>query len=221
VLRNKCIDFQNVKRGQAPGEFRDCKVSEFARFGVVGGRTYYYALYCIIPNYVEAGSCGDSSFAAASHRRRGLAVFVRNPASPRAELLFERASIEIASQYSDKPEIIRNRFGTLLYLPIAVDGTGHMNESEYYIRQGGKWERIDSESWLGDLGKRIPPRVELWKGVWPDLHTMRAEAWFYRSTDANCCPSGGVARVRLSIRAKKFVADSVVVDTTTALLRAP
>jgi hypothetical protein len=122
--------------------------------------------------------------------------------------------------YSDKPEIIRNQFGTLLYLPIRVDGTGHMNESEYYVRQNGKWERIDSESWRSDLGKRIPPGLELWKGVWPDLHTMRAEAMLYRSNDANCCPSGGIARIRFSIRAKKFVLQSVVVDTTT-LLPAP
>jgi hypothetical protein len=218
VIQKQCIDFKNVKRES--GDFRDCKVSEFGRFGAVGGRTYYYALYCIIPSYVEAGSCGDSSFAARSHRARGLAVFVRNPASARAELLFERVSVEISTQYSQKPEIIRNQFGTLLYLPIAVDGTGHMNESEYYLREGGKWKRIEAESWLTETMKRVPPGLAAWKGVWPDLHTMRAEALLYRSNDTNCCPSGGVARVRLSIRAKKFVVESVVVDTTT-LLRTP
>jgi len=218
VIRNHCIDFKNLKRES--GEFRDCKVSEFGRFGAVGGRTYYYALYCIIPNYAEAGSCGDSSFAARYHRARGLAVFVRNPSSARANLLFERVSAEIATEYSEKPEIIRNRFGTILYLPIVVDGTGHMNESEYYLREGGAWQRIEAESWLTETMKRVPPDLAAWKGVWPDLHTMRAEALLYRSNDANCCPSGGVARVRLSIRAKRFVVDSVAVDTTT-LLRAP
>lgn len=212
VIQNQCIDFQNVKRGHESWEFRDCRVSDFGQLGAVAGKVYYYAIYCIIPSYSEAGSCGDSSFAARYNRSRGLAVFTRIPSSKRAELLFERVSAEIASFYSEKPEIIRNRFGTLLYLPIVVDGTGHMNESEYYVRERGQWERIDSETWLAELMKRVPPGLETWKGVWPDLHTMRAEAMLYRSDDANCCPTGAVARVRLSIRARKFVIDSVVVD---------
>jgi hypothetical protein len=88
VIRNQCIDFKNLKRES--GEFRDCKVSEFGPFGAVGGRTYYYALYCIIPSYEATGSCGDSSFAARYHRARGLAVFTRTPSSARRRCSFER-----------------------------------------------------------------------------------------------------------------------------------
>jgi len=221
TIQNQCIDFQDLKRGNESWEIRDCQVSDFGEFGTVAGKVYYYATYCIIPNGSDPGTCGDTSFTARYHQSRGLAVFEFARATNQASLLFERVNPDIGIMvYSDKPAIIRNQFGTLLYLPIRVDGTGNMNASEYYVRQNGKWERLDSESWLSDLTRRIPRGLELWKGVWPDLHTMRAEAAFYRRNDAGCCPSGGIARIRLSIRAKKFILQSVVVDTTT-LIRAP
>ena len=218
VIQSQCIDFENVKRGSEAWEMRDCRVSHFGKMGIIAGKSYYYATYCIIPNGAGEGTCGDTSFTARMDEARGLAVFERAPGRSGAHLLFERVNEDIGLyRYSDKPEIIRNRFGTLLYLPIAVDGTGNFNESEYYIRDGQQWERIDSESWLTELANRIPPGVEIRKGVWPDLHTMRAQAMFYRSGDYNCCPTGSVARIRLSIRAKKMVVESLVVDTTTSL----
>ena len=101
----------------------------------------------------------------------------------------------------------------VLNLPIAWEGTAHGNDSEYYIREAGKWERIEAEEWLKELRTRIPPGLEIWKGVWPKLETMEAEAGLYRGGDSNCCPSGGVARIRLAIRSRQFVIDSVVAET--------
>ena len=147
VIQNQCIDFQNVKRGNESSQMRDCKVSHFGEMGEVGGKAYYYATYCIIPNYSDKGMCGDTSFIARMDEARGLAVFERAAGRNEAQLLFERVNEDFGLyRYSDKPEIIRNRFGTLLYLPIAVDGTGNYNDSEYYVRAGGKWERIESEA---------------------------------------------------------------------------
>jgi len=217
VIQNQCIDFQDVKRGSESWQMRDCKVSHFGALGNVGGKSFYYATYCIIPNYPEKGMCGDTSFIARMDEARGLAIFERGAGRNDAQLLFERVNGDIGLyRYTDKPEIIRNRFGTILYLPIAVDGTGNYNESEYYIREAGKWERIDSDAWLVDLSTRIPRGFEVWKGIWPDLHTMQAKAMLYRSGDANCCPTGGVASIRLSIRSKKLVIESMAIDTTTS-----
>jgi hypothetical protein len=214
VIPDQCVDFTEVKRGSGPADFRECRVSEFGEFGAVDGETYYYAIYCLIPSYTtEKGECKDDSFIARYHRARALAVFVRDPSSDYARLLFERASPEIASiVYSGKPEIIRNAAGTLLSLPIAVDGTGHGNASEYYLREGRAWARIDAEAWLADLGPRIPNGLEMRKGVWPDLHTMQAEVPIYGPKDGNCCPTGGLLRVRLAIRSRRLVADSIVVE---------
>jgi hypothetical protein len=204
-VRRDCFDFKELKRGQ----MRDCRVSEFGQFGTAAGKTYYYATYCIIPNSVQA-MCGDTTFEARYSDKRGLAIFVKQPQRKNVELMFERVGDDIGIyRYDIKPEIVRNRFGTILYVPIIVDGTGNYNESEYYLLDKGTWQRIDSESWTGDLAGRIPPGREVRKGVWPDLHTMRAEARLYGGDNPNCCPTAGSIVVRLSIRDKKFVIDSL------------
>ena len=119
---------------------------------------------------------------------------------------------DIGTVYYEKPEIVHNINGTLLDLPIAVDGTGHGNESEYYIREASKWELIESEAWLKDLQTRIPLNLQSWKGAWPNLNTMQAQVSLYRDGDGNCCGTGGTARVRLAIRSRQFVIDSVDIE---------
>ena len=212
-IRDRCITLTNVKEGPGESDFRECRVSEFGEFGTVDGETYVYAIYCLIPGYAtDKGNCGDSSFVARNNRARALAVFVRPPSGKTVRLLVERDSSEIGLYSYDKPEIVRSGFGTLLYLPIVVDGTGHGNQSEYYLRVGGQWDAIDGESWLSDLKKQIPSGLEMRMGVWPDLHTMRAETGLYRAGDANCCPTGGVVRARLAIRSRQLVIESIEID---------
>jgi hypothetical protein len=216
AIRDQCIEFADVKQGRGPSDYRECRVSEFGEFGVVDGETYYYAIYCLIPSYTaEKGECTDDSFIAHYHRARALAVFARDTSSDLAWVLFERASPEIGSVvYSGKPEIIRNAAGTVLSLPIAIDGTGSGNASEYYLREGRAWAPIDAETWLGDLKPRIPTGLELRKGVWPDLHTMRVDVDLYRPGDANCCPTGGTARAQLAIRSRRLLIESLVLEKT-------
>ena len=78
--------------------------------------TYYYAIYCLMPNYGSDGECGDGSFAARYNERRALAIFVRNGAGDNARLLFERADQEIGViRVADKPELTQTSSGMLLY----------------------------------------------------------------------------------------------------------
>ena len=212
-VRNQCPEFTEVKRGDEPGDLRDCFVSESGEFGSTDGQTYYYTLYCLIPNYAsDNGRCNDGSFNASYHRQRGLAIFVRDASSSGARLLFERVAGQIGALYYEQPQIIRAAAGTLLYLPVAADGTGHINESEYFLRDRGEWVPVEAEKWLDDLRRRIPAGLEIWKGVWPNLQTMNAVAGLYRSGDANCCPTGGKARIGLAIRSRHLVIESLVIE---------
>jgi hypothetical protein len=209
AIGSQCLDFTEVRRG----ELRDCRVSESGEFGAADGETYHYALYCLVPNDApDRGRCNDGSFNADYHRQRGLAVFVREARSGNARLLFERVDGEVGLMRYEKPRIIRAAAGTLLYLPIAYDGTGHLNGSEYFLRANGGWEPIEAETWTKDLLARIPAGLEMRMGVWPDLETMKAETGLYRPGDPNCCPSGGVARIRLAILGKRFVIESFVAE---------
>lgn len=202
-----------MKRGDGPLDYRDCAVSEFGKFGAVDGETYYYALYCLIPNYApDKGKCVDGSFNALFFRQRGLVVFAGDDSNGDIRLLFERVSSDIGTLLYEKPQITHGAERTLLYLPIALDGTGHGNESEYYLREEGKWEPVEAEAWLDDLKARTPGDLSIWKGVWPNLETMQAQAGLYRNGDVNCCPTGGIAKIRLAIRSRRFVIESVVIE---------
>jgi hypothetical protein len=142
-----------------------------------------------------------------------LAIFLEESSSGLARLMIERASPEMGVFVYAKPEIVENFFGTFLYVPIRLDGTGAGNESEYYLwnKEKEEWQRIDSETWLKDVGERIPPELHIWKGIWPDLKHMTAEIGLYRDGDANCCPTGGSALIELAIDHGKFFVKSVTV----------
>ncbi len=214
-LREQCQGFGVVSPGTGPSDYRDCRLTESGELALVDEEPYYYGLYCLMPSYAGADSrCGDGSFDAEYHRARGVAVFARDASTGDVRLLFERAEQEIATIWARKPAVVRSAAATILYLPIVVDGTGAGNASEYYVRTERRWEPIDATSWLADLGMRIPAGLQIWKGVWPDLEMMRAEAGLYRAGDANCCPTGGTARIQLALRARQFVIESVAIENT-------
>ena len=212
MMRRTCPSFSDITPGREPDDLRDCAVSQFGEFAAFDGRTYYYAIYCLIPNDADKSACNDKTRTAENFRARGLAIFTRDRASDTATLLLERASRDLGIYvFPQKPAIVDSSLGAVLYVPMTVDGTGSGNASEYYAWDSGEWKPIEAETWLGDLQRRLPQGLEIRKGVWPDLRTMSAETGLYRPGDANCCPSGGVVRVRLSILSRRFVIDSFVV----------
>lgn len=214
TLKHRCVEFSEIKIGSGPEDAADCQVSDFQRLGELEGSTYYYALYCLIPSR-EKGQvkCGDNSYEANMNSRRGEAIFTQAGRSGPLQLLFKRAAEDLEMFGYEKPQLIPSPQGPLLLLPIVVVGTGAGNESELYIREKGRWERIDTESWLKDLTARLPKGREIWKGIWPDYQTMTAEAGLYKPADANCCPTGGNATIQLSLNHHKIELKSVSFQT--------
>jgi hypothetical protein len=212
ALKQSCIEFAAVRVGPSDSDASDCRVSEFESLGIMGGRQYYYALYCLIPSYAtKNGQCDSKSFNARYYRERALAIFVGEGAPGSARLWIERATADIGLFVYEKPAIVKNSIGTFLHVPIRVDGTGGGNESEYYLWDGGQWRLLETKSWLEDLKKRVPPENELWHGVWPNLANMTAKTGLYRHGDANCCPTGGAAEVTLTVENDRFVIRSLTI----------
>jgi hypothetical protein len=214
VVAKQCIDFAAVKHGKEPGDLRECAVSEFGEFASMNGHRYYYALYCLIPNYADKGRCGDGSFIGGFYAlHRGLAIFQQDPASSdKAQLLFERVNRDLGTKTYARPQLIRRTSETLLAIPITVDGSEHLNESEYFLWSGSAWTPLESKKWLDDLERRIPSEFVIRNGIWPDLETLRAEAGLYAEDDAKCCPSGGLARIALAIRSGSIVLQSLTIE---------
>ena len=210
TLLDRCVDFSQIKYGEDSIDYGDCRVSESGEIGKINNHTYYYALYCVIPSHsIKEGTCDSQTFNARYFKKRGLAIFVQEGANEKARLLNSYVCPDIGLYVYDKPDIIKNAFGVILYVPIALDGTGHGNDSEYYIWEDRRWHKIDSVNWLEDLRKRLPSDVELWKGIWPNVQDMTAKAPLYQKGDANCCPSGGTAEITLSVENKQFIIKSM------------
>ncbi|MBE0658192.1 MAG: hypothetical protein IH602_10915 [Bryobacteraceae bacterium] len=207
----RCVEFEAVKAGKGGFDYRECRVTESGEFGVVEGDRYYYAAYCLMPNYVDKESkCGDKSFSASSNSHRGMAILARDRLSGTTRVVYRIVGAEIGLfHFRKKPLIVRHGGETLLWLPVTMEGTGHFNDSRYFIWRGGKWERFDGTSWEVDLVRQLPPGTEPRKGTWPDLKTMTAEVYLYRDGDSNAGPSGGVARVRLRVAATRLEMVSV------------
>jgi hypothetical protein len=70
---------------------------------------------------------------------------------------------------------------------------------------------VDTTHWEKDLVARLPAGLAVWKGIWPDYRRMQATTGLYRSKDANCCPTGGTADIRLRLEGNRLVLASLKV----------
>jgi hypothetical protein len=211
TVRNKCINFSKL----APDEFQACRVHTFGEIGTVAKKTLYYAIYCLVPDgRGNADECHPGASTSISDNSIGVAVFIRDSSSgDNVRLLIDRVRHNnVLTGHFQKPEIVKNALGKILYLPIREDGTGDMNLSEYFLWNGKNWRPIEARFWLNDLSNRIPAQCEIRKGVWPNILTMKATVQLYGKANGKYCPHAEYAHLRLSIRESKFVITSISLD---------
>lgn len=102
---------------------------------------------------------------------------------------------------------------SILHVPGFTAGTGGYNADLLLIRpyeEDAQWQRIDIESWRGDVVELLPEGLEIWKGVdfdfgdwfWSD-YNARTPLW--TGGDANCCPTGGWAIIEFEIADGRLV----------------
>jgi uncharacterized protein len=103
------------------------------------------------------------------------------------------------------PVVVQSPAGKLLNLPGMMAGTGAFNAGSLYLMDGEKLSEIDIESWLVDLGKRLPKGWGAWKGIFPDYAKLSAATPLWKSGDGNCCATAGRATLRLGIRNSRLV----------------
>jgi len=215
AIGDRCIPFPDARLGGSEPDAVDCRVSESGPFAVLGDQKLYYSLYCLIPAYAaDEGGCGSDSFAAAYHRARALAIFVREGDMETVHLLLLRAEPEFELFIYRKPEMVETPSGPLLVVPVRIDGTGAGNASEYFLRTGAGWTPVEGHAWVEDLAEQVPKGYFLAKGIWPDLAAMTAVVPLYRARDPNCCPSGGEAHIVLGLQANRMVLKSVTFQLT-------
>jgi hypothetical protein len=78
--------------------------------------------------------------------------------------------------------------------------------------------QIDNFTWREGLGARLPQGLEVWKGVNFAYEALMADTALWRTSDANCCPTGGEAYLDFEIRDDRLTLTGVQVnDALTSL----
>jgi hypothetical protein len=113
------------------------------------------------------------------------------------------------------PELIEGQDKLYVAVPGYYDGTGRMN-ADVLFRWTPDADRpftqIDVTSWKGDLSDRLPPGLEVWKGVGYRWTAMMAETGLWQSNDANCCPTGGEAWMDFTVEGDRLVLSNLQVN---------
>lgn len=130
----------------------------------------------------------------------GVVVFRRHGA-----LLTPVIATAVDSVTFGAPVVVQSPAGKLLNVPGMMAGTGAFNAGSLYLMDGEKMGEIDIESWLVDLGKRLPKGWGAWKGIFPDYAKLSATTSLWKSGDGNCCPTAGRATLRLGIKNGRLV----------------
>jgi uncharacterized protein len=184
------------------GEASHCRIVESEAFGSLGSEIFRYALYCLDEEPNGSAPCELS----------GIALFASDSRTQRVRR-WHLSSSDGGNVYA-APRIIRGAKATLLEVPVSVQGTGAFNATELFVREGDRWRRVDNTSWEKELARRLPKGLAVWKGIWPDLRTMSASTGLYHAKDANCCPTGGHAEIKLALKDARLVLEHLSISAT-------
>ena len=176
-----------------------CRKRSGGAFGTLGAETFHFAIYCLDPTPTADDRC----------EQNGVALFsvAANGATTR---WYERS--DDAGDEFLPPVIHATAQGTVLDLPIRMQGTGNYNDSDLFVRQGDRWVAVDTTTWLDELNTRLPKDRSPWKGIWPDWQTFSAITPLYHQKDANCCPSAGTATIGLRLDGARIAIRSLVLS---------
>lgn len=110
----------------------------------------------------------------------------------------------IDSAHFSAPAIVQSPAARLLVIPGHMEGTGNFNADLVFRLDDGRLAEIDTESWLGDLQKRLPKGWGAWKGIFPRYDQLTAETPLWKDGDGNCCPTAGRAFIRLGLNNRRL-----------------
>ncbi len=102
--------------------------------------------------------------------------------------------------------------GLLLHVQGRSGGSGSANADLLYRLRPEGWIEIETESWWDILPSRLPPGLDVWQGVTYDFEQMAAPTPLWREADANCCPTGGRARLGFRMEGRSLALTEVSLD---------
>ena len=193
-VQQECAQVGDITFGPG-GRWASCNVTRGRWIATLNFMDLYQAQYCLGKN---EEACDQ----------RALVIFSNRAYTPDAKALLVRID-EGAMEYDDPLVVIS---GDESVMSISAHSPAGVVAKSYYLWRIDHWVAMDAQGWLHGLYAHLPKGASVRQAAWPDLETMSAQVSLFRMDDADCCPTGGVAKVELGLAKEKFAIQQVKVS---------
>ena len=136
-------------------------------------------------------------------------IFANRAYTPDARVLLVRLD-EAGTRYMD-PLIVNSDDDSVMSM--ASRNTADIIATQYFVWRADRWVAIDAQHWLRDLQAKLPKGTSSRNlSASPNLENMRAEVKLFNPQDADCCPSGGVAKVAIGLETNQFIVKNLTIQ---------
>jgi hypothetical protein len=140
-------------------------------------------------------------------------LFANRAYTPDATVLLVHLD-EAGTSYSD-PMVVNSGDDSVMSMG-SRSSTGAVT-TQYFVWRANRWATVDAKLWQHDLQADL--QAKLPKGTSarttsasPDLENMAAEVPLFNIHDADCCPTGGVAKVAIGLENSQFIVKNLTIQ---------
>jgi hypothetical protein len=138
-----------------------------------------------------------------------MVIFANRAYTAEAKVLMVR--IDDAGMTYDDPLVVID--GEESVMSVSASVAGAVTKS-FYLWRTDHWIQMEGQNWLSSLSAFIPSGMSVRQtSSWPDLETMSAQVSLFKKDDADCCPSGGLANIKLGLAKEQFTVKQVKVNS--------
>jgi hypothetical protein len=196
-VQEHCVQLGEIKFG--PGaHWNSCHITRARWVSTINLIDMYQTQYCLGKDEQSCEQRAWVLFANRAYTKEAKALVVRMDPS--------------TTVYKD-PLVIVTGDNYLMSMPsYNADGVESIN---YFMWHMGDWVPVESQAWVHNLTAKLPKGTSIRQVVWPDLESMSAEVNLFKSSDSDCCPTGGKAKVDLGFEGENFSVKKVNVSSAT------
>lgn len=206
-VQHECRQVGGITFG-ANAKWANCHVTRGRWVATIDFLDLYQAQYCL-------GNTPESC------EQTAQVIFANRAYTPDATVLLVRID-EAGTSYVD-PLVVNSDDDSLMGM--TSRNAAGVAATQYFVWRTNHWAVLDAKHWQHDLQDRLQADLQgdlkdrLPKGTsaravsaQPDLETMSAEVQLFNTKDADCCPTGGTAKVVIGLENSQFIVKNLTIQ---------